>query len=238
MSRTKPIIPMLPDHLSIPTDRFTSTLSTCDPSLSRIGEALLSDPAITTHFTPDFLSLLHDNRRLWILFERIHEFPADEKRAISIRRVNIDHRLLSYPFDHFDSSDRPYQEVIRQALVIYSNAHYNVVQPISKIAQSLIADLKRSLERTNLRNCWGDAHAVLMWVLFLGAHLTAGQRERPWFITALARVALLLSVPNRDWMRVRAVLVGFYYVDRVFQESWRRVWEEVDLLASVLPGWF
>jgi hypothetical protein len=151
-------------------------------------------------------------------------------------RVNIDHRLLSYPFDHYGSY-RPIQEAIRQAFVTFSNAHYCVVQPSSKIARCLIEDLKSALEVTDLRSGWGTASPALLWALFQGAHLTFGQRERPWFVAQLTRVSRNLRL--RTWMQVRNLLVRFYYDDRVFQESFRKIWEEVSILSEPsLSGWY
>lgn len=166
-------------------------------------------------------------------FERIgiHNFTIDEKKTVSMKRADIDQRFASYPFDHFDSF-RPIQEACRQTFIIYSNAHYNVVQPASKIGRCLVEDLKRALEATDMRSCWGDAWPALLWALFFGAHMSCGQRERPWFVTALARVAQ--KGRFRDWLQVRAVLVRFYYADRVFQNEFRKIWDEADLLVSLL----
>jgi hypothetical protein len=164
----------------------------------------------------------------------IYPFPHLEKRHISIKRTNIDHRLLSYPFTHPDDTSTPIQETIRLATILYSTAHYNVVQPSSAVARSLITDLKTALEQTNLRDCWGESTNALLWVLLLGAHLSAGQAERPWFVTALGRMRMKVPVQCRDWAGVRRVLVGFYYSDRVFLQSLRKVWQEVEGVMSLL----
>ncbi len=150
-------------------------------------------------------------------------------------RVNIDHRLLSYPFDHYGEY-RPIQEAIRQALITFSNAHYCVVQPSSKIARCLIEDLRSALSATDIKSCWGNANKVLLWVLFHGAHMTSGQGERPFFLAALAKVSQSLHLQN--WIQVRGLLVRFYYMDRVFQESFRTIWGEVELLSTSLSTWF
>lgn len=108
------------------------------------------------------------------------------------------------------------------------------MQPSSKIARCLIEDLRTALEATDLHSCWGTAaNKALLWVLFVGAHMSFGQRERPWFVVALARVVTTLEL--RDWMHVRGLLIRFYYSDRVFQESFRKIWEEVGILNSILP---
>jgi hypothetical protein len=149
-----------------------------------------------------------------------------------MKRADIDQRFASFPFDYY--SDLAVQEVVRQAFIIFSNGHYNVVQPASKIARRLIEDYKHALEATDLKACWGEAWRLLIWVLFLGAHMSAGQRERPWFVMTLARAGKRLG-PGRGWLQVRALLVRFYYVDRVFQDEFCRIWDEAQLLESLLP---
>ena len=142
--------------------------------------------------------------------------------------------MISYPFDHY-GVHRPIQEACRQAFIVFSNLHYNIIQPSSKIARCLTEDLKNALERTDLKSCWGTANTMLFWTLFLGAHMSLGERERVWFVNMLAMVAPTFQV--REWFQVRAVLARFYYVDRVFQDPLRRVWDEVELVTSTQAKW-
>jgi hypothetical protein len=160
-----------------------------------------------------------------------YDFSKEVRRQASITRLNVDHRFLSYPFDHYGNY-RPIQEAIRQAFITYSSAHYSVVQPGSKVAECHVEDLKKALEMTDLSSCWGDASQALLWALFQGAHLSFGQRERPWFVAVLTKAASCLRL--RTWMQARAVLVRFYYIDRVFQNSFRRIWDEVEILGDSL----
>jgi hypothetical protein len=102
--------------------------------------------------------------------------PTEAKRQASIKRVNIDHRFLSYPFDHY-TEYRPIQEAVRQAFVTFSSAHYCVVQPASRIARCHVEDLKAAIMATDIRVGWGSANKALVWALFLGAHMTFGQQE-------------------------------------------------------------
>ncbi|KIW21627.1 hypothetical protein PV08_02207 [Exophiala spinifera] len=235
-TRTKPLLPMVKDDMPLSDEDFLQVLAASEPSIARLGEGLL-EPHMRQFFDDEFWQLLQDTRHAWVCFEQIgmQKFAPDVKRHISIKRVNIDHRLLSYPFDHY-GTPRAIQEVCRQALITFSNAHYNVIQPSSKIARGLVQDLKTALEATDLPSCWGPAHEALLWVLFVGAHMSYGERERPWFVAALVRVTQTLQ--PRDWLRVRSWLVRFYYSDRVFQDSFRRIWEEVETLSTILPRWF
>jgi hypothetical protein len=177
----------------------------------------------------------------WALLHSCYEhigtllFQPLEKRYISIKRVNIDHRFLSYAFDHPDDvSHSPVQEVVRLAYILYSRSYYGIVQPASVVARALVADLKAALEQSDLRGLWNDASNVLLWVLFLGAHMSAGQVERGWFVTAMCKIRSDKMRGDKSWFGARRVLLGCYYSDRVFMESLKRVWKEVETLAGLL----
>lgn len=77
---------------------------------------------------------------------------------------------------------------------------------------------------------------MLLWALFLGAHMSLGERERPWFVNMLAVVAQTIQL--HGWLQLRALLARFYYVDRVFQEPFRRIWDEVDLIITMQSQMF
>lgn len=126
------------------------------------------------------------------------------------------------------------QEAVRLAIILYSSAHYNVVQPSSSVARALITDLKEALEQSDLRNLWTDASNILLWVLFLGAHMSSGQVERSWFIAAMSKVRSLKMKNDKGWFAARRILIGCYYSDRVFMESLKKVWKEVETLAGLL----
>jgi hypothetical protein len=157
-----------------------------------------------------------------------------EKRSISIQRLNIDHRLLSYPFNYIPSH-KPIQEVCRLAFILYSNAHYNVIQPSSEIARCLVADLQTALKATDLLSLWGTASATMIWTLFLGAHMSSGQLERPWFVAVLSKAARKSG--RNKWEDVQESLLSHYYSPRVFEKPFRAIWAEVEVLSTLLTAW-
>lgn len=161
----------------------------------------------------------------------IQECTRAETRQFTIDRSNVDYRFLAYPFDHFHQY-QPIQEAIRRAFIVFSNAHYNVIHPSSKIGRCLVTDLKDALEATDLRACWADAAEALLWCLFHGAHMSFGQPERPWFVNCLARVTSYLRL--YDWTSIRGVLIHYYYMDRVFRSSFVRIFEEVKIISSLV----
>src|SRR6266498_2343664 len=67
-------------------------------------------------------------------------------------------------------------------------------------------------------------HELLLWILCLGAHASAGQRERPWFVLQVACGMRTLGL--RGWEELRGVVGGFFYNEDVYEASFKRVWEE------------
>lgn len=232
-THSRPQLPRIADDMDISAHQFEAVLAGCDPSLARMGEGLF-DASVQQYLDDKMIKLFQDAQVTWICFERIglHDFSVEEKRLVSMKRADIDQRFQSFQFDYY-SGNRPVQEALRLAFIIFSNAHYNVVQPASKVARCLVEDFKAALEQTDIKGCWGDACEAFIWATFLGAHMSSGQRERPWFVMASARATQKLTAPN--WMQIRAILVRFYYVDRVLQEEFRQIWEEAELLRNLLP---
>jgi hypothetical protein len=232
-THSRPQLPRIADDMDLTDELFQQVLAGCEPSLTHLGEGFF-DPAIQQHLDDKMTKLFQDARVTWICFERIglHDFEIEEKRLVSMKRADIDQRFQSFQFDYY-SGQRPVQEALRIAFIIFSNAHYNVVQPSSKVARCLVEDFKRALEQTDIKRCWGDAYEAFIWAVFLGAHMSSGQRERPWFVMALARATQRLTSPS--WIQIRAILIRFYYSDRVLQDEFRQIWEEADLLRNLLP---
>jgi hypothetical protein len=232
-THSRPQLPRIADDMDISDGLFQQVLIGCEPSLVRMGEGLF-ESQVSSYLDEKMTKLFQDARVTWICFERIglHDFTVEEKRLVSMKRADIDQRFQSFQFDYY-SGQRPVQEALRIAYIIFSNAHYNVVQSSSKVARCLVEDFKKALEQTDIKNCWGDAYEAFIWSTFLGAHMSAGQRERPWFVMALARATQRLKSPT--WIQIRAILTRFYYIDRVFQDEWRQIWEEADLLRNLLP---
>lgn len=79
-----------------------------------------------------------------------------------------------------------------------------------------------ALEHSDLESFWYPGHDVLVWALFLGVHISAGRRERPWFIVQLARGARFYA--GRSWDEVRTRALGrCFFVERVYGESFREI---------------
>ena len=79
---------------------------------------------------------------------------------------------------------------------------------------------------------WSPHPELLMWVLFVGAHISFGQVEWQWFISYLACGAQLLDLETSA--ELRKILLRHFYMDRIYEVSLASVWEEVQRIRHAL----
>jgi hypothetical protein len=222
--------------LQVPASTFDLVLSDSPPFLTDIGTALLS-PSVAALFDWQLNQAFHDLREVMLYREYYHHKgcapPAAELDHFNIKSYNLRYLVLTIPFQNQTPvSDK--QEACRIALLIFWNANYLVGRPESALFRRLTILLKAALETSDLQHFWDPHFELLMWVLFLGAHISAGQRERPWFAMNLARGARLVKLDN--WADVRAILLRYFYIDRVYQKSFEEAWQEARMLMEMLGG--
>ena len=222
---------------TVPDGLMAEIESKTGPNLEPVGRGLLSGHR-SSFFTRDMLQILRDMRESTLFKEHVVENELGPgyigSDIMAIKRMHILHRLLTHSATSTDQAVRKdVEEVIRLSLLIFWNANLMLHQAASAIFRSLTAQLKHALERTDLRFYWTPISDALIWVLFLGAHISLGQRQRPWFVMQIARGAQILKI--REWEDVRALLQRFFYLDRVYLTSYQNIWEEVLLLADVMP---
>lgn len=167
--------------------------------------------------------------------EYYHEkqvLPVEEENDyINAKSYQFRYAVLSAPFEpRAPASDK--EESCRLALLIFWFSNYQVGAPDSALNRTLTAQLKTALQGSDLKSLWGPYYQLLTWVLMLGAFISAGQRERPWFVMNLAKVSRVLKL--QEWSEVRALLLKFYYLERIYAKGMQDIWEEVSILAESL----
>jgi hypothetical protein len=222
--------------LQVPASTFDLVLADSPPFLTDIGTALLL-PSVVALFDWQLNQAFHDLREVMLYREYYHHKgcapPAAELDHFNIKSYNLRYLVLTIPFQNQTPvSDK--QEACRIALLIFWNANYLVGRPESALFRRLTILLKAALETSDLQHFWDPHFELLMWVLFLGAYISAGQRERPWFAMNLARGARLVKWDN--WADVRAILLRYFYIDRVYQKSFEEAWQEARMLMEMLGG--
>lgn len=231
---------------SLPAAPPTSTLPSLPPPLLEQIRLNVSDDIKkmgTSILTRDIDTLLdwrisqafRDMRDVVQYREYYHEkqdLPVQEENDyINAKSYQFRYAVLSAPFEpRAPASDK--EEGCRLALLIFWFSNYQVTAPDSALNRTLTAQLKTALQGSDLKGLWGPYYELLTWVLMLGAFISAGQRERPWFVMNLAKVSRVLKL--QEWTQVRGLLLKFYYLDRIYAKGMRDIWEEASLLAESL----
>lgn len=237
VTRSPPALEPPPITKEVPRGLVAEIQSGTGPDMEPVGQGLLSGHE-SAYFSPEMLGILSDMRESTLFKEYVVQnelgpsFTGSE--IMAIKRMHILHRLLTFNSKENNPALRKdIEEVVRLALLVFWNANLMLHQSSSAIFRSLTAQLKHALERTDLRFFWTPLTDALVWVLFLGAHISIGQRQRPWFVMQIARGAQILNIG--EWHNVRALLQRFFYLDRVYLTSYQNIWEEVQLLVDVMP---
>jgi hypothetical protein len=220
--------------IQIPPSAFDLVLSDTPPSLKDVGNALLLPP-VTALFDWQLNQAFHDLREVVLYREYYHHKecapPATELEYYNVKSYNLRYLVLTIPFQNQTPvSDK--QEACRIALLIFWNANYLIGDPASALFRRMTTQLKAALETSDLQHFWDPHFELLVWVLLLGAHISAGQRERPWFAMNLARGARLLKLDN--WADARTMLLRYFYIDRIYQKSFEETWQEARMLVEML----
>ena len=92
--------------------------------------------------------------------------------------------------------------------------------------------LKAALVQSNPQALWQPNYELFVWVTFLGAYISVGQREHPWFVIYMARVARVRGLESAQ--DLKAVLRSFFYIDRVYGEGLESIWGEVSILMDAI----
>ncbi|KIW58095.1 hypothetical protein PV05_02645 [Exophiala xenobiotica] len=231
---------------SLPTAPPTSSLAGLPPSLvEEIRQNLKED---TRQMGTGILTQDADNIMDWRISQAFRDMTdvvqyreyhhekqleprEDELDYINAKSYQFRYAALSAPFEpRAPASDK--EEACRLSLLIFWFTNYQMSQPDSALNRTLTAQLKAALQASDMKGLWGPYHELLAWVLLLGAFISAGQRERPWFVLNLAKVTRVLRL--QDWADVRAVLLKYFYLDRIYAKGMEASWEEASLLAETL----
>ena len=163
---------------------------------------------------------------------QIQPVPA-ELEYINTKSYQFRYAILSVPFEpRLPTSDK--EEAGRLALLIFWFCNYQIAQPDSALNRALTIQLKSALEASDLKRLWTPHLDFLTWILLLGAFISAGQRERPWFVLNLARAARVLRL--KEWSDVRSRLLPYFYLDRIYLRGMQESWEEARLLADTMEA--
>jgi len=248
MAGSLPRASSTPTLQTLPLSVQETIMSVIDPDLRETGFAILDDPFVSRLFSLRLQQNLSDRREAFFFRECFLSVQGSrsasepEIEQYLIRRHHLRFEALSAADDDMSSdvAVSPAEQPCRLALVTFWLANYF---PAQATLRRLNTALKTALEWLEAEHpsFWKPYPKLLMWVLFIGAYTSpsavavAGAEDeqgneegevRRWFIFQLRRVAkdrLCL----RGWEEVRKILKQHFYVDRVYRESFMKIWEEV-----------
>lgn len=234
ITQSMPPIPPPPDYHTVSEATISLIASTTKDDLRNMGAFLHRSDHVAL-FDWRLLYACNDLRDVTIFRESYGAnssgFESTDLAYFNHKAFRVNHTLLSFPFEHrLQETTSDKQEAFRTGLLIFCHTQYRNVGPSSVLMRNLTMQLKEALDRSELQSFWNPACELLMWVLFLGAHICGGQKERPWFVMMLARGARLLEL--REWRDVRETLAQCFYVERIYGEPYQEIWEEVKLLID------
>jgi hypothetical protein len=216
-------------------DFMTSTIT---PS----SQTLLNDPSRPFHrfastlleqstlLSPELISVTADLRLVVLSAETYrahsHVQPLNEETdyIFYLTRL-IDHRLLSLLSTSSPRSISPQQESV--CIALYYSVHCDRKESKSStsvLCRTLGEQLMDSLRQTEDTD-WDQHWSALVWLAFIGTHLCGARREREYFVRLLVGCVKRTDITSKE--QLREVLLGFPYLDRVYEKSLKYVWDEM-----------
>jgi hypothetical protein len=193
------------------------------------------EPDIARLFDESLVQAFRDLREVILYREYFHNqeciLPEIEVEYFTIKAYETLHSALSIPFQ-FPRAMSPQQEPCRLALLVFWHANYAIHLPDSGIFRSLTKQLKSALEQTDLQSLWQPHYRLLVWVTFLGAYISVGQREHSWFMMYLARAARQRDLRTSN--DLKTMLQRFFYIDRIYHKGLEDLWDEASILIEVI----
>lgn len=232
MAHTKPIFPFVryprPAQLSIiPPNDDVALLST------RLFP-LLKVPGI---FSETMSQIIYDLLELswyaeWIKGNTGYkEFNDETEDYFNTEVLHVEYQLHTdrYIPTGQVKGDNSIEGCTRLALLLFHNsAIWNFYPMVAQLLPKPILALRAALEATIPSGLFALCRDLLLWQLFLGAACSATlPSERAFFVSELATAARLQGITS--WQEARAILQGFFYVDRIHLPMLRQIWDETRL---------
>ncbi|OQD87255.1 hypothetical protein PENANT_c006G05815 [Penicillium antarcticum] len=120
-------------------------------------------------------------------------------------------------------------------LLFHNSAIWSFYPMVAQLLPKPILALRAALAATIPMGLFALCRDLLIWQLFMGAVCSATlPAERVFFVSELAAAVRLQGIST--WQEARALLLGFFYVDRVHLSMLRQVWDEVLVQGQVEPA--
>ncbi|KAL4905407.1 hypothetical protein BDW74DRAFT_152604 [Aspergillus multicolor] len=237
MSLTKPIFPFVryarPKNFTItpPTKELESTASSL--------VSLIQIPGI---FSDTMSQIIYDLTDLVWYAEWVkggpqeQDFDEETECYYNTEVLYMEYALHS---DRYTSSgevkgDASIEGCVRLACLLFHNtAIWDFYPQIAPVFPKPIIALQLALESTIRAGCYHLCRGLLIWLLFVGACSSGMLPQRNYFVNELASAVRLQGV--QSWQELRAILFGYFYVDRCYLGPLRALWDELQTTPAPHP---
>jgi hypothetical protein len=154
-----------------------------------------------------------------------YRVTPQEVEIFTLRRLHLEYRIMRRLFGPDRANEDPRHTSLQISLLIFSIVNLELLTTSAGPFRTLSKLLRASLDRPDILTMWWEAPDVLMWILLMGAHISVHPKERLWYLYRLAPLPARLSLHN--WQEARQMLTGCFYVDRLHEDSFIQIWNEV-----------
>ncbi|KAJ5834522.1 hypothetical protein N7447_000548 [Penicillium robsamsonii] len=159
------------------------------------------------------------------------EFNEETEDYFNTEVLHVEYQLHTdrYTATGQEKGDNSIEGCTRLALLLFHNsAIWNFYPMIGQLLPKPIQALRIALEATIPSGLFALCRDLLIWQLFMGAACSLTlPSERAFFVAELGNAARLQGL--QSWQEVRAILLGFFYVDRIHLPMLRQIWDECHL---------
>ena len=228
MTRAQPrLVPVLLCKNEV-SHRVSNALRTLPSFMAGEMTASFFKPANAFLLGPEMLHLISEQRK-YVLFKELcildHLRPTyEDVQFIYTTQTLVEYQLLSLPFDNIGHPLTPAQESVRLALFVFAQPIITLTKPSSAFTRSMARQLKESLLCTEMPSLWSPNFDLLLWVLFIAAHISDGQEEWTWVVTHISKLVRLLRLQALN--QVEEILLGFYYPQDAFGRTLIAIWRD------------
>ncbi|KAL4891779.1 hypothetical protein BDV59DRAFT_181746 [Aspergillus ambiguus] len=123
-------------------------------------------------------------------------------------------------------NDATIEGCVRLASLLFHNSViWDFYPQIAPVFPKPIIALRKALEITIPAGYFHFCEDLLIWLLFIGSCSSGLLPDRSFFVAELASAVHRQGVDS--WQALRALLMEFFYVDRVYLTPLRRLWNEI-----------
>ncbi|PYH49056.1 uncharacterized protein BP01DRAFT_119931 [Aspergillus saccharolyticus JOP 1030-1] len=237
MASTKPIFPFIrytrPLHLAL-----RSPHEDLEHTASRLIQ-LIEIPGIFGGALP---------KTIWDLLEltwycewiksgpSYQEFDEETENYFNNEVLHVEYALHTDRFTPTGEvkGDASIEGCVRLAcLLFHNNVLWNFYPAVAPVFPKPIINLRLALEATMKAGYFELCRDVLIWILFIGATSSGLLPDRAFFVNEL--VVVVRQEGIQTWQELRALLLGFFYVDRCYLGPLRELWDELQTVPVLSP---